>query len=49
MKVGDLVTIIGDEVGIVVGRDVRYVEIWWSDGVKSWEAIDDLEVLGEDR
>ncbi len=47
MKIGDLVTIIGDEVGIVVGLCSLNVhaEIWWSDGVKSWETIDDLEVL----
>ena len=45
MKVGDLVTIMGGEVGIVIKRNVRYVEIWWSYDVKSWETIDDLEVL----
>ena len=49
MKKGDLVTTIVDEVGIVIRRDVRYVEIWWSYGDKSWETIDDLEKVNESR
>ena len=45
MKAGDLVTTIGGEIGIVIKRNVRYVTVWWSYGIKSWETIDDLEVI----